>query len=92
MCSLLCVGVFFSCFLLCFGSGCSSLITCLLKLFGPTLILVFCLYFCLSASAHNINRRLVKYVPVVSAWEFALGRAWPCLEERLHSPLCPRSN
>lgn len=85
-------GGFFCCVLLCFGSGCSSLITCLLKLFGCSLILVSCLYFCLSASAHNINRRLFKYAPVVSAWEFASSRAWPCLEERLHSPLYPRSN
>lgn len=86
MCCFLCVGFFF---LQCFGSGCSSLITCLLKFFGHTLIRVFCLSFCLRASAHNINRRLSKYVPVVSAWEFALSRAWPCLEERLHSPLYP---
>lgn len=59
---------------------------------GHTLILVFCLYFCLGASAHNINRRLFKCVPVVSAWVFALSRAWPCLEERLHSPLYPCCN
>lgn len=50
------------------------------------------LFLSVSASAHNINRRLFKCVPVVSAWEFALSRAWPCLEERLHPPLYPRSN